>query len=145
MPIFNNQVAIPCMSRTSTRIPSLARKKPEHAPPIKEQIKHKLPPRPQSPLRKNPDIKHPASEPKQQKRPLESADPTPPEKRAKIGHSRTPSNSSLKTLSRNPATPSWLGGCSIISQAEYSWLFSLAQKANSNQADRDQQSFQTVF
>jgi hypothetical protein len=84
--------------------------RPEHAPPIKEQIKHNLPPRPQSPPRKNPDIKHPASEPKQQKRPLESADPTPPEKRAKIGHSRTPSNSSLKTLPRNPATPSWLGG-----------------------------------
>lgn len=63
---------------------------------------HGLPPRPQSPLRKNLDIKQqPGSK---QKRPLESGDVSQPEKRTKIEHSRTPSNSS-SSLSRKPETP----------------------------------------
>jgi len=64
---------------------------------------HGLPPRPVSPPRKNPDIKQ-QPEHKQQKRPLESGDGAQPEKRTKIEHSRTPSNSS-NSLPRKPETP----------------------------------------
>ncbi|KAF8856271.1 hypothetical protein BDZ45DRAFT_478109 [Acephala macrosclerotiorum] len=78
-----------------------------------EHIKHGLPPRPQSPPRSNPKYNLP--DPKQQKRPLESADATQPEKRSKIEHTRTPSTSqnhsrapanSQNQLPRKPNTPS---------------------------------------
>jgi hypothetical protein len=66
---------------------------------------HGLPPRPQSPPRKNPNIKE-QPEVKQQKRPLESGDASQPpaEKRTKIEHSRTPSNH-IHPLPRKPETP----------------------------------------
>jgi hypothetical protein len=79
-----------------------ANKSPQSQNPAQSnngQVKHGLPPRPQSP-RKNRDLKQPA-EPRQQKRPLESGDVSQPEKRTKIEHSRTPSNS----LPRKPETP----------------------------------------
>lgn len=66
---------------------------------------HGLPPRPQSPPRKNPNINQ-QPEAKQQKRPLESGDASQPpaEKRTKIEHARTPSNS-IHPLPRKPETP----------------------------------------
>ena len=61
---------------------SLEATKSQQAHGLQEQVKHPLPPRPQSPARGNPE---------QKKRPLESGE-TNPEKRAKVGHveSRTP-------------------------------------------------------
>ncbi|CZR53666.1 uncharacterized protein PAC_03546 [Phialocephala subalpina] len=92
-----------------------------------EHIKHSLPPRPQSPPRSNPTYNLP--DPKQQKRPLEAADATQPEKRSKIEHTRTPSNSqnhsrtpsgSQHPLPRKPNTPSDARPSSLKSQNAHS-------------------------
>jgi len=64
----------------------------------RDQLRHGLPPRPQSPPRKHVDRKAPTSEPRLLKRPLESADLTSSEKRARIEHNRTPSGSQMNSL-----------------------------------------------
>jgi hypothetical protein len=76
-------------------------------------MKHPLPPRPQSPPRGNLGVKT-------QKRPLESGD-TQPEKRTKIEHSRTPSNSQKQIprsiIVETKPTPSKLQKSQAPSQA----------------------------
>ncbi|KUJ09015.1 uncharacterized protein LY89DRAFT_318143 [Mollisia scopiformis] len=102
----HNHISDHARSKEFTSHPPTSRPPPEH-------IKHGLPPRPPSPPRSTPTYNLPDS--KQQKRPLESADTSQPEKRSKIEHSRTPSNSqnnhsrtpsgSQNHLPRKPNTP----------------------------------------
>ncbi|PMD38783.1 hypothetical protein L207DRAFT_513265 [Hyaloscypha variabilis F] len=89
---------------------------------------HALPPRPQSPPRKNLDVK-PQVEQKQ-KRPLESGDASQPEKRTKIEHSRTPSNSSM-SLPRKPETPAGKLGLNLHKSS------SLPKKETSNKPNHN--------
>lgn len=94
-PIINGHPARePIMAKDSNKdLRALA--KPQHTHPIKEPMKHPLPPRPQSPPRSNPEPK---------KRPLEFGE-THPEKRVKIGHveAKPPLNSQKDAL-RKPET-----------------------------------------
>jgi hypothetical protein len=99
-PITNGHV--PANNHLHAKDASKAPQKPQQSHP-NNSLNHGLPPRPQSPTRKNPDPKQQA-EPKQQKRPLESGDVSQAEKRTKIEHSRTPSNPS-NSLPRKPETP----------------------------------------